>query len=314
MQKEHFEFLKLIRKWRISLLLSFLMAGILSGFFLRGTILMHQSQVTFYITGEKLISPITNGHSGLSPHTLVSFDQILVEQSTYSTEMMKHLIDTFNLYQRYHVDTTQQYYFEHTVNRIRKRIKFKKLTPDLASITVRDPDNEMAAAMANDIVQQLNRMKNEYINRKLGSSMKIYDAFVEKSRSQIHEQNIKLLQLIAGLREHFPMGKSGAGDQMTIAELESTIYETIRVNGATLDNFIRSQANLSEIRIMLKEDAPVSIVTLKRAIPETQSRMILLFLAAVGIGSGFVLLLLVIAYYFYFSLREEINVLTGRAE
>lgn len=274
---------------------------------------MHQSEATFYITGEKLVSPISNQANGLAHQTLVSFEQTLVEQLTYSTEMMKHLIDTFRLYQHYQVDTSQKYSFEIVANKLRRQIKFKKLSPDLASITVKDNNNEMAAAMANDIVTQLNRMKNEYVYRKLGSSMKIYNAFIEESRSQIHEQNIKMLQLITGLREYSPKNKTGTSDQINITELESAIYETIRINGSTLDNFIRAQANLSEIMVLFDEDAPVSIVPLKRALPETHSKIGLLILLSIGIGVGVVAVSLMAIFYFYFSLREEIRILSGRS-
>lgn len=314
MQKGYYEFLRLIRKWRFALFLLFVAAAASAGILLKSSILMHQSDTTFYITGEKLVSPISNNANGLTHQTLVSFEQTLVEQLTYSTEMMKHLIDTFKLFQHYHVDTLQPYHFELAANKLRRQIKYKKLSPDLASITVKDKNNELAASMANDIVTQLNRMKNEYVYRKLGSSMKIYNAFIEESRSQIHEQNIKMLQLITGLREHFPKSKTGTSDQINIAELESAIYETIRINGSTLDNFIRAQANLSEIMVLFDEDAPVSIVPLKRALPETHSKIGLLILLSVGIGVGVIAVTLMTVFYFYFSLREEIRILSGRSE
>lgn len=314
MQKAHHTFLKLVRKWRLALFLLFLVASASGGFILKGPILIHQSEATFYITGEKLINPITNHSNGPVHQTLVSFEQTLVEQLTFSTGMMQHLIDTFHLYRHYQVDTLQRYYSERTANRLRKRIDFKKLTPDLASITVKDNDNELAASMANAIVKKLNQMKNEYVYRKLGSSMKIYNAFIEDSRSQIHEQNVKMLQLISGLRDQFPKSKIGAMNQMNITELESAIYETIRINGSTLDNFIRAQANLSEIMIMFDEDAPVSIVPLKRALPDTHSKIGLLLLVSVGIGVAVLSLTLMVSYYFYFSLREELRILSGKSE
>ena len=119
----------------------------------------------------------------------------------YSRTSLEEIIQRFDLYKVYAIDTTDKGYRERAVKRLRKEIVTDETDEEAFEITVRSGDPQRAADMVNFVVQTLN---NKIIQLKTSKS-KENRIFLEKRvkdiADELHssEDSLKAFQEISGL-------------------------------------------------------------------------------------------------------------------
>ena len=142
-------------KWKYFFLLVTVFG--VSLFFLRYRVLTYTSTATvnvFY--GVK--NEIKNERN--LPDYLLPTDQLSAVMNAISSAPMEdHLIKRFGLYEHYGIDTTSEFYQGQAVKRLRSSISLKKTPYNTIDITVNDPYRYVAYEIANEIENNIAKLK-----------------------------------------------------------------------------------------------------------------------------------------------------------
>lgn len=308
----HIEFLLIIRRFRLPLL-AFLVLSIFAGIYiLRPYVLVYRSTATFYIANEALVNPALLGKHFDSDPVISSVEQKKIDQLVYSTDMMRFLIRTFDLYNYYGIDTTSYFYFERTIKKISSRISVDKYTKDFLGVTFRDKNNEVAAAIANAIVNRLNYLNQKYMRNKLRSNLNLYNSFLRESAKLNNEQVSRLQGLLQNISEMNNSRSVVGANSVSLKEAEYAVYDAVaRISELSVQSLNSQVFLLNSLSLMENGNVP-TIVPVKRALPEISSKRNLLIIYSVGFGIVCLIAALVILY-FIFTYKSEILLLFGKA-
>ncbi|MBL0340335.1 MAG: hypothetical protein IPP71_05040 [Bacteroidetes bacterium] len=301
------DFLMMLRKYRLFYAVVFLLSSAIGGYFLIDEVLQYNGESTFYLANESLVNPTVFGQPGQEDILQVSLVQERVYQLAYSTEMMVYLIDQFDLYKHYKIDTTELYHFEEAVRELTDKISFNKLTTDLSSIGVRDRNNEIAAAMSNALVWKLDQLNKKYLINKLQANLNFYEAFVNQSEKMSREQNKKLMEYMDVFSNKRKENKSNNIDFKPLSEIEFSLYEAVgRIRDVTTQ-LLRSRSLYNNALTSLQSKNLPSLVIIKKALPDMKSKKKYLLLFSVLLGLVVLSASIIIMYYF-FSYFEELKI------
>ncbi len=308
---EHFDFLLMLRKFRWFYAIVFIAGTIGGGVLILDKVLKYSGESTFYLANESLVNPTVFGQPGTEDILQVSLVQERVYQLAYSTEMMTFLINQFDLYKHYDIDTTQMYYFEEAVKELNDNISFNKLTTDLSSIVVYDRNNEIAAAMANGLVWKLDQLNKKYLINKLQANLNFYDAFVNQSERTSREQNKKLQEYMEVLGEQRIKKKVDNSPYQPLSEVEFSLYEAVgRIKDVTTQ-LLKSRSLYNNALTSLQSKNLPSLVIIKKALPDMKSKKRYLALFSTMFGL-IVLAAVIILMYSYYSYKEDFNIVFGK--
>lgn len=301
---ENSEFLHLIRKHRKYLLVVFLTAAVVGGYLLRNKVLKYEGTVIFYLANESMVNPSIFGNPGQVDLLQINLAQERIVQLAYSNDMMNHLIQQFDLYEHYGMDTTFKFFHQLTVKRLTRRIQIKKLSGDISSITVIDRNNEIAAAMANSIVLKLDQLNKTYLVNKLQSNLSFYDAFLKDSERTAALQNKHLQDYIRVLSELRVSSKSNA----SLPNVEFSIYEAAsEIKEITTQLLKAKNLYTNTLNSVQSKNLP-SLVIIRSAMPDFKSKQYFLigycFLAGV-----FCVTIYLLTLYFMHSYRSDLKIL-----
>ncbi|HMT29993.1 MAG TPA: hypothetical protein PKD91_12010 [Bacteroidia bacterium] len=306
----HFEFLLMLRKYRLFYAIVFLLSSTVGGYFLVDYVLEYEGGSTFYLANESLVNPTVFGQPGQEDILQVSLVQERVYQLAYSTEMMTYLINRFDLYKHYNIDTTRDYHYERAVREINKKISFNKLTTDLSSIVVRDRNNEIAAAMANAAVWKLDQLNKKYLINKLQGNLNFYESFVKESEKVSKDQNQKLMGYMETLSNQRSVNSNSKSYYTPLSEIEFSLYEaTGRIRDVTTQ-LLKSKSLYNNALISLQSKNLPSLVIVKKALPDLESKKLNLLVFAVLLGLV-VLTLVILFMYGYFTYKSDLEIIFG---
>lgn len=298
----HQEFLQLIKRHRLPLLIIFLVSFIGGGYLIASRVLKYQGNTIFYLANESLVNPAVFGKPGQEDLLQVNLAQERITQLAYSNEMANHLIKQFNLYHHYNVDTTKKFYHNRTVQKLFRRISIKRLSGDISSLTVTDRNNEIAAAMANAIVWKLDQLNKKYLISKLQSNLAFYDSFVRESEKIANQQNRNLQDNISKLSDL----RMKSSDGKPLPNVEFSIYEAAsQIQDMTLQLLKAKNLYNSTLQSVKSKNLP-SVVIIRSAMPELNSKKPFLigYSMLLGILAMTVYGLIV---YFYSSYKNDIK-------
>jgi hypothetical protein len=308
MKQHHIEFLLLVRKFRFALALIMLMAFLASLYFLSPLVLRYSSYASFYVVADKLYNPASAIVQDNVSITEYSLENKRIENLIYSTEMIDYLVKNYNLYHRYQIDSTARFSKEMMANQIRNNVRLNKTSSDFFLVYVYDRNNEIAAAMANSIVKQLDLLNRHYIKNKVNINLRMYREFNSESNKMNEEHSRNLKVLLSEIKN----AKTGSlrNDQM-FSDIEFSLHEAMnKISEITIQN-LNSQAYLfNSIKMMDQSNSP-TIVMVGRALPDTSSARFFLVLYSVGVALTFLVVSVSVLYLTY-NYKKELSILFGR--
>ncbi len=304
----HLELLMMLRRYRLLFLAIFVVAFFVGGYFLLPRVLKYKGSATFYLANESMVSPTLFSQGGQRDMLQFTLVQERVYQLAYSTEMMLFLINSFNLYKHYNVDTTQINYFAKTIMKISQSISFNKIGSDLSTIIVYDRNNEIAATMANAIVWKLDQLNKKYLIDKLEANLNFYNSYVNEAALVSKQQNDKLFDYMEEMKE---MRQRPDGVKKPLSEIEFSLYTAAaKIEDMTTQLVMAKSLYSSALSAQKSKNLP-SLVVIKRALPETSSNKIYLVLFSM-LAATLTCVVMILLMYFYFSYRTEILIVFGR--
>ena len=303
---DHYDFLLMLRKYRLFYAVLFSLSSIIGGYFLIDYVLQYEGGSTFYLANESLVNPTVFGQPGQDDVLQVSLVQERVYQLAFSTEMMTFLIKRFDLYNHYDIDTSKEYHFERAVKKLNEKISFNKITSDLSSIVIRDRNNEIAAAMANAAVWKLDELNKKYLINKLQGNLNFYESFVKESEKVSREQNKKLA-------EYMEILSSNRADRshQTLSEIEFSLYEAVTKIKDVTTQLLKSRSMYNNALTSLQSKNLPSLVIIKKALPDIETKKPFLILFSFLLGTV-VLSIAMILMYTFFTYQKDLNIIFGK--
>ncbi|MBK7269736.1 MAG: hypothetical protein IPI07_09555 [Flavobacteriales bacterium] len=129
-------------------------AGVITGLLVFGRYIrdpvLYSSSVIFFVDPEP-----PRSKDDLRPTELVSGNIRRLFHVATSTAMNDHLIQTFDLYRHFGIDTMKDLREERIYSLLWRRVTARFVDDNSLSITVLDADRALAAAMANEVFRQL---------------------------------------------------------------------------------------------------------------------------------------------------------------
>jgi hypothetical protein len=297
------EFLYLIRKVRLLLLIIFVVTFGLSAYLYTPYVLQYTAESSFYIPTENVLNPPGKQSSKFDYYDQNSAQQ-LINHLAFSTDMMNFLINKFHLYRHYKIDTTETYHYERVVRKLTKRISVRSIKRDIAVVAVRDRNNELPSSMANAMVWKLDNMVKQYYIKKLQFNLGYYQSFLSDAEDVNRKQNDMLMSVVKELREGG--NKNGSG----FREAEYSLYETAQNIQENTDELLQLKGFYKRAVKMMETNNMPSIVVIRRALPELKSKKPLLIFYSFLTGIASVSLTLLIAYFFTVY-KSELAIIGG---
>jgi len=310
MSGHHIQFLLLIRKFRLLLAVIGLMAFFASVYFLKSNILRYTSKASFYITADRIYNPASAVVQDNIVVTQHSLENKRIEQLIFSTDMIKYLTENYDLYNRYDIDSASYFSQELLSSRIRNNVGLNKVTNDFYQVYVHDRNSEVAAAMANSIVKQLDILNRKYIKNKVSGNLRMYQAFIKESDKMNDEHSKRLQQLLQMLREaRLFVNKEGDND-VRMSDMEYSIYKAVNtISEITVQN-LNTQTYLLNSLKLIDQANSTTVFMASKALPETKSNRSLLVIYSFGV-SLVVLLASVTLLYLIYYYKDELRLVFG---
>lgn len=159
----------------------------------------YRSNVTFLVANPHTMDreSLFNLNTSKAPVYLYGggedVDRILTLSKSRHVE--NYLIDKFDLYERYEIDSLSPT-AEHAVKEaLRERFQVVRTNFDNLDIVVTDKDKAFAATMANDIIQRLDALNIEVLRRKKHDILNIYELYIEDKQQEVTDLRDSLQQI-----------------------------------------------------------------------------------------------------------------------
>lgn len=272
-------------------------------------VLRYEGSSAFYLANESMVNPAAFTQAGQDV-LQVTVVQERVYQLAYSTEMMNFLIKQFDLYKHYNIDTTKLDYYARTVRIITNNIKFNKIATDLSSIVVYDRNNEIAATMANAIVWKLDELNKKYLITKIQANLSFYDSFINEASSISKSQNEKLLLYIDAFKKMRIKENNTGLVKEPLTQIEFSLYQAASKIEEMTTRLILAKSLYSSALSSQKTNNLPSLVVIKKALPEVNSRKKYLVLFA-GLAGLLACVVSIVLMYIYMAYKTQFAIIFG---
>lgn len=254
--------IRLILKWKWHLLIITVLAIILSSVF----------------SGPMFIKPKYKSYAVIYPANIAPYssetntEQLL--QLLKSEDMLFGIIEKFQLYKEYKVDTTDKYYRSKVIRKLDDNISIKRTEYESVLIEVYDNSPQQACAMVNEFINLMNN-KARYLQRsKTSEIVSIYlnqmndkkkeiDSIEKRlqflrSEYNILDYNIQVKEYSRGYVKNINDGRGNKKDDIAVT------LENLRLYGGEFRQLDASLWGLLEAYIALKKDYDKSVSDLKK--------------------------------------------------
>lgn len=113
-----------------------------------------------------------------------------------SRHVENYLIDKFNLYEHYEVDSLEPLAEFEVKEELRDHFKVLKTVHGNLQIEVTDKDKDFAATMANDVITRLDELNMEVIRRKKYDVLKVYEKHLTEQKDEVEKWRDSLQSII----------------------------------------------------------------------------------------------------------------------
>jgi capsular polysaccharide biosynthesis protein len=275
------------KKWKYVLILAAIYSGSL--LFLRYFILSYSSTATVSVIDAVKIDSKSDRNL---PDYLLPTDQLnAIYRAINSSRMEEHLIQKFNLYQHYGIDTNKEFHHARVLKRLRSSISLKKSPYSTIDITVNDHFRYVAYEIANEIASYSDTLNRKFILKAQAKRVLIHRRALEQLEGMLSKKQQELKKLLVDLT-----ASKGIFSNEAISLLNDHMYQL----AGAVDRY--NQGLKDEI-IILETLSDVNLPTVmiqQRAIPDAQS---LLLPSAFFATLFFILGCILIVSYHYLKMR-----------
>jgi hypothetical protein len=179
-------------------LLIIIAGGAYSFYVLKYEILSYSSTASFFVNENTVISSPTLDTKAIE--SITAGDKFnRVYELINSAPVRDHLINKFGLIKHYGIDTSSEFYYQAATSQLAGNIVVKKNPYNTISVTVSDKFRYLAAEMANDIVDYLEHLNQNYYVGNIKNKVEISQAFAEQLKKDNSRKTIVIDSIIRGL-------------------------------------------------------------------------------------------------------------------
>ena len=293
------------RKWRY--LAVILTIGISFFFFLKYEVLFYKSIASFFVNESVVMSS-----SGVDMKTFESIS--LGDKFTRTYELINsaktrdHLIKKFHLAKHYGIDTTREFYYEQVATILRDRIQVKKNPFNTIIITVYDKHRYLAADMANEILEFVERLNQEaYINN-IRDKMKISETFVNQLDVGNQKKIASIDSLIRYISNSVVSGKLNKDAALILMGQQQKLNSMVTSFQLSTNDLVNSQKlYLLSLQALNFKNFPTTTVV-QTALPAARSIAYSAFLYSILV-MVLVAFLLVLHAYLFIHYKDYIHLI-----
>jgi hypothetical protein len=183
-----FEIIKRILERKTIIISIFFLTAFIVGIYEWRTPAEYESSVKFFIEEDNLYTSDLNVMHSSSQNRLFYFIK--------SNEMFDYLIEKFQLYLNYNIDTPSFLHYENICGMLNENIEVKTDIRNAIIVTVKDHDRFLAAAMANEIFKKVTEMNRDFVISVVKKKINIYEQIVQNARGEVKEQTTEFNRLI----------------------------------------------------------------------------------------------------------------------
>ncbi len=228
----------------------------------------------------------------------------------YSTEMLDYLIKKFNLYKHFHVNINDPYHYENMIGTLLNKISAIKTDHSVMTLTVKDRNPELAADIANDIVNQINVICRDQYLSKINQKIAFYENMLRDVQSQDSMQRTQMYTVIKEVKE---IGRLFNRNSEQAEKLDNQLLSLTQHLQNNSENFSKAFQLYRAAYGSLEGYDLQSVATLRKALPDRRD----LILKKLSISSAFTLLFfcsIAVLYYYYLVNKPLLSLIFLKAE
>lgn len=291
---------ELVAKWRL-ILFAALLGGSSTYLYYKLNPSEYISTVSFYVE-----SPSQQGNQDIkiSEKDVVfvrSIDAERIYNMVESSQMIKHLIEKFNLYEHYGINVKKDFYYEKAFGILTSRIKVNQTFHNAIEVIVQDKDKLMAADLANEIFAYLNVINREIIVANIEKKVRIYEKVISNLKTQTESEVNKLLVVVEKCKELQDKKFYTLNDKDMIFDLRFKMAQLANeITNSSVDISRSLKIYGVSVEDMQKENIP-SLIIINTALPEIKSnrRQVFLYTFGVAFFSAWAAIGMVLVWYRY---------------
>jgi capsular polysaccharide biosynthesis protein len=237
--------LQFLYQWRKPLLALPLVAGLLgvvasSSWFIKP---LYKSSVIVFPATTNSVSKVLLPQTSFSEDDMLAFgaeeqaEQLI--QILNSDEIFDTIAVKFNLLKHYDLDPTGKYKMTYLREEFNDKISFQRTQFMSVEIQVLDTDPKMAADIANEIVDMLDRVKSRIQRNRAGFGFKIVKGEYDKVRDDVLEMDAELRNLRKKGVHDYEQQSAVISEQLATAILEEKDKKIVRELQNMLDTLAR---------------------------------------------------------------------------
>ncbi len=216
----------LLYKWKRPILTVTITAGILSALIALTMPNYYKATTTFYAASPDLSKPSrVFGYSSYDLNyygTGTDIDRLLT--IGFSTELADFLIDSFNLYKHYDLDTSDPKSEFHIKEMISDHYNLKKTEYDAIDLSIEDKDKYMAAEMANAARDRINYLAQDLVKTSQKNVLETFKKSIDQKQEYLNklDDSLRIVRIKYGI---FDTKNQGELLSQMVTETESKLVE-----------------------------------------------------------------------------------------
>ncbi len=197
------EVLGLLFKWKKPIITVTVMSGILSALIALTMPNYYKATTTFYAASPDLSKPSrVFGYSSYDLNyygTGTDIDRLMT--IGFSTELAQFLIDSFNLFQHYDLDTSDPKSEFHIRQLISDHYNLKKTEYDAIELSVEDKNKFLAAEMANAARDRINYLAQDLVKTSQKNVLNTFKKSINQKQAYLHtlDDSLRLIRAKYGI-------------------------------------------------------------------------------------------------------------------
>ncbi len=168
-------------------------------------------------------------------------DQSRLYHLATSTAMFEHLIERFDLYTHYGIDTLQPYASERAMNNLMHSVTASEPDGTCLVVTAKDRDRKMASDLANEVYAELRRMAEAMSRAHIARTVELYAQVIKATEVDLENQVKRLSALVAG-PDGLPHGQRKAvGEHAEPSSAEFQLAQIVAEVAAENQDLVEAQ-------------------------------------------------------------------------
>jgi hypothetical protein len=285
------ELIRHLRAKKGKYFLIILLAGLLSFYFIKYRYIEYSATSSFFVNDRSMVS-------NTSLENLPYGDNLnRIYQMVNSTQTQIHLINSFNLYKQYGIDTTREFHLQEAIAVIRSKIDVKKNPYNAIIVTVKDKDRYQSAEMANEVVNFIEKLNQEFYIKNIQNTVQLSQAYLIELEQESKMKSISIDSLIKDINNIINSGRINNANLYYLLLQQQKLSELINIFKTSANDILNANKlyNLSLQTINFNNFPTVSVI--QKAMPDYSSGTIKVLLYSLLIMILVFLFLILQAYF-----------------